>query len=350
MLTHLEFDAHDAKVNWDRILVHRDLLQAKLDRHVKLITAVCDYFCEVSQTLNTPTMIELKVLEETNKHSPPDGLTGLFNRRFFDEALEGEMNRAQRYDGIFSIIFFDLDHFKKLNDTYVHQAGDLTLKRVSEILILEKRTEDLACRYGEEELVPILPETQKINALVIAERIRQKVEDLKLEFDGKSFNVTLSGGVASFPADAKNTKSLLYVSDVALYQAKETGRNKISLHSTDKRHYIRVDFAKDVQVNKADQKSEQITVHGKNFSSSGLLLESSLLIEIGSQVKKELTDPSLGTPITIKAQVVRVEKFKGHYDIGVSFLEINDIAGNEIAQTLAKNLGISISQITKKNN
>ena len=102
----------------------------------------------------------------------------------------------------------------------------MTLKRVSQILILEKRTEDLACRYGEEELVPIPPETQKINALVIAERIRQKVEDLKLEFDGKSFNVTLSGGVASFPADAKNTKSLFYASNVALYQAKETGRNK----------------------------------------------------------------------------------------------------------------------------
>jgi diguanylate cyclase (GGDEF)-like protein len=96
----------------------------------------------------------------------------------------------------------------------------LTLKRVSQILILEKRTEDLACRYGGEELVLILPETQKINALVIAERIRQKVEDLKLEFHGKSFNFTLSDWVASFPADAKNTKSLLYAPNVALYQAK----------------------------------------------------------------------------------------------------------------------------------
>ncbi len=348
VLTHLEFDAHDAKVNWQRILAHRDLLQTKLDRQVKLITAVCDYFCEVSQTLTTPTMIELEVFEETRKHSHSDGLTGLFNRRFFDEALEGEINRVQRYDGSFSIIFFDLDHFKNLNDTYGHQAGDLTLKRVAEILILEKRTEDLACRYGGEELVLILPETQKINALVIAERIRQKVEDLDLVFDGKSFNVTISGGVASFPTDAKNTKSLLHASDVALYQAKESGRNRIFLHSTNKRHYIRIDFAKDVQIKKVDQESEQITVQGKNFSSSGLLLESPVLIEIGAQVKIELSDPSHDKPITIKAQVARVEKFDAHYDIGVSFLEINDTAGSEIAQTLAKNLGIPTSQINQK--
>ena len=84
-------------------------------------------------------------------------------------------------------------------------------------MILEKRTEDFACRYGEEELMLILPETQKINALVIAERIRQKVEDLELVFDRKSFNVTLSGWVASFPTEAKNTKSLLHASYAALY-------------------------------------------------------------------------------------------------------------------------------------
>lgn len=348
ILTHLEFDAHDAKVNWDRILAHRNLLETKLDRHVKLITAVCDYFCEISQTLQTPTMIELKVLEETKKHSRSDGLTGLFNRRFFDEALEGEMNRAQRYSGGFSLIFFDLDNFKSFNDTYGHQAGDLTLQEVAKILILEKRTEDLACRYGGEELVLILPETQKINALVIAERIRQTVEEMKLEFDGQSFSVTLSGGVASYPADAKDVKSLIHTADVALYQAKESGRNRIFLHAQDKRHYIRIDFAGDVQINKVDQESGQIKVQGKNFSSSGLLLESPVAMEIGTQVSVEITDPGLDKPIIVKAQVARVEKFDSHYDIGVSFLEINDTDGSEVALALANSLGIPINQITNK--
>ena len=123
-------------------------------------------------------------------------------------------------------------------------------------MILEKRTEDIACRYGGEELVLILPETQKINALVIAERIRQKLEEAELEFEGKSFRVTLSGGVVSYPLDAQDTKSLIHAADIAPYQAKERGKNRIYLHALDKRHYIRIDFAGEVQVNKVDQKSE----------------------------------------------------------------------------------------------
>ena len=127
-----------------------------------MITTICDYFSEVAINLHNPTMIELQVLEETRKVSRTDALTGLFNRRFFDESLEGEINRAIRYEGHFSLIFFDLDNFKILNDTQGHLAGDLTLKRVAEVMILEKRTEDIACRYGGEELVLVLPETQKI--------------------------------------------------------------------------------------------------------------------------------------------------------------------------------------------
>ena len=108
VLTHLEFSTQDAKLNWDNILKYQNLLESKLDRPVKLITAMCDYFSEVFKHLRTPTMIELQALEETKKISRTDGLTGLFNRRFFDEALEGEINRAQRYDGSFTLIFLIL--------------------------------------------------------------------------------------------------------------------------------------------------------------------------------------------------------------------------------------------------
>ena len=110
-----------------------------------------------------------------------------------------------------------------------------------------------------------------------------------------------------------------------------------------------MDFTKDVQVNKVDQESELITVQGKNFSNSGILIESPVPIEIGAQVKIEHTDQNLGKPVIIKAQVVRVEKFDSHYDIGVSFLDIKDIEGNEIAQALAKNLGIPTNSLKKDN-
>jgi diguanylate cyclase (GGDEF)-like protein len=349
VLTHLDFGTHDAKEKWDCILEHKNLLEEKLGRPVKLITALCDYFSEVSKSLKTPTVIELHTLEETRKVSRSDGLTGLFNRRFFDETLEGEINRAIRYDGNFSLIFFDLDNFKNLNDTLGHQAGDLTLKRVAEILMLDKRTEDLACRYGGEELVLILPETQKISALVIAERIRESVENLKLEFEGEEFSVTISGGIASYPVDAQDAKSLLHAADIALYQSKESGRNKVTLHTTDKRHYIRIDFSGEVKINKVDQKSDLLKVQGKNFSSSGLLFESPICLEIGTQVQIQIADQNVEKPIIVKAQVARIEQFDTHYDIGISFLEIKETGGSKIAQTLAKNLGIPSSQILEKN-
>jgi len=214
-------------------------------------------------------------------------------------------------------------------------------------MILEKRTEDIACRYGGEELVLILPETQKINALVIAERIRQKLEEAELEFERKSFRVTLSGGVVSYPLDAQDTKSLIHAADIALYQAKESGKNRIYLHEW---HYIRIDFAGKVQVKKVDQESEQIKVQGKNFSNSGLLFESPVSIEIGTQVQIQIADKSIGRPITVIAQVVRLEKFDSYYDIGVSFVEIDDTSGSEIAQTLANNLGIPVNSLSQKKN
>ena len=102
--------------------------------------------------------------------------------------------------------------------------------------------------------------------------------------------MTSSGGVASYPADAKDVKTLLNMADVALYQAKENGKNRIVLHNTDKRHYIRVDFAGDVQINKIDQEPSQVTAQGKNFSRSGLLLESPVPIDIGTRVKVKLAD------------------------------------------------------------
>ena len=220
------------KKKWKHIVEHKEKLETKLGHTISLITAVCYYFSDVKKNINTPAIIELKMLEETKKQSHSDGLTGLFNRRYFDEALQGEMNRVQRYNGCFSVFFIDLDKFKKLNDTYGHQAGDLTLKIVADILQAMKRTEDTACRYGGEELVLILPETEKKNALVIAERIRKKVEEAVIEFEGKTFNVTLSGGIASYPADGKGARELVHAADVALYQAKKSGRNRISSFMT----------------------------------------------------------------------------------------------------------------------
>ncbi len=349
VLTQLDFSPEDAKKNWQRIVEHKNLLEEKLGHTVSLMTAVCYFFSDVVKNISTPAIIELKILEETKKQSHSDGLTGLFNRRYFDDAMQGEMNRAQRYESSFSVFFIDLDNFKKLNDTYGHQAGDLTLKVVAKILQDMKRTEDTACRYGGEELVLILPETEKINALVIAERIRKKVEEQVLEFEGKTFGVTLSGGIASYPADGKEVRELVHAADVSLYQAKESGRNRIFIHDFEKRHYLRIDFAGEVQVKSVTQttRSNDLDVPAINVSSSGILFESPLALEIGEQVEILLSIKDHEKPITVNAQVARVERFESHFDIGVSFLEIDNPGESELAQTLAQNLGIPLDKINE---
>lgn len=346
VLTHLDFSPEDAKKNWLRIIENKKDLEGKLGHPVSLMTAVCYYFGDVEKNISAPAIIELEVLEKTKKQSFSDGLTGLFIRRYFDEAIQGEINRAQRYGSAFSVFFMDLDHFKKVNDAYGHQAGDLALKVVAKIIQNMKRIEDTACRYGGEEFILIFPETEKIDALVVAERIRKKVEEQVIEIEGAAFGVTLSGGIASYPVDGKEAHELVRAADIALFQAKKGGRNRIFIHDFEKRHYLRIDFDSEAQISATKNvKSKELDVQAKNVSSSGILFESPVAFEVGDQVQILLSIKDRGQLMTVKAQVVRVEKFDSHFDIGASFFEIGNPAGSELAKALAQNLGVPLDKI-----
>lgn len=156
-----------------------------------------------------------------------DGLTGLYNRRFFNEEIEREIARSYRHFLRMSLILLDVDHFKKYNDTNGHQAGDLVLKKVASVLRNETRVCDMECRYGGEEFALILPETNKTQALMIAEKLRKQIEETEFPHQNRqpSGNLTASLGVATFPDDAVNSKDLIDTADAGLYKAKEKGRN-----------------------------------------------------------------------------------------------------------------------------
>ncbi|MBX7152764.1 GGDEF domain-containing protein [bacterium] len=158
-----------------------------------------------------------------------DGLTGLYNRRFFNEELEREMQRSYRHFLRMSLILLDVDHFKKYNDTNGHQAGDEVLKKVASLLREHTRVCDLECRYGGEEFALILPETNKEQALVIAEKLRQTVESTHFDNQEKQplGNLTISMGVSTFPDDSIQIKELIDKADKGLYKAKELGRNVV---------------------------------------------------------------------------------------------------------------------------
>ena len=173
----------------------------------------------------------MEAVENLKELSTMDGLTKIANRRFFDEYSEKEWKRAQRDKKSFSVIMIDLDNFKLYNDTYGHQQGDSCLKKVASVIKgAMKRPADLAARYGGEEFVLVLPETDKEGACKLAENLRQAVEALKVEHKNNSYGkwVTVSLGVATEIVEPTNLfGDLLVKADKALYQAKDSGRNRM---------------------------------------------------------------------------------------------------------------------------
>lgn len=160
-----------------------------------------------------------------------DALTGIYNRRFFAETLEKQMSFAKRHKEPLSLLIADLDHFKKVNDTYGHTAGDHALQQVSIILKDSARESDTLCRYGGEEFAIIMPKTGISGALEKAEKIRQYAESARFDTiaPGKSLGITMSIGVASFPEHGTEYDTLVDAADCALYKAKRNGRNRVEM-------------------------------------------------------------------------------------------------------------------------
>jgi diguanylate cyclase (GGDEF)-like protein len=161
-----------------------------------------------------------------------DDLTKLFNRRYFFERFDQEMERAKRYQRSLSCVILDIDHFKLVNDTYGHLTGDKVLRDISQILKKNCRKSDLAGRYGGEELIIVLPETDSQGAMIIAERIREMIEQHQtVNGNGVIIQVTVSLGVASLTGAELLTidkyERIVQYADDALLQAKKAGRNRI---------------------------------------------------------------------------------------------------------------------------
>ncbi len=156
------------------------------------------------------------------KISTTDALTDLFNRRYLDKTLEQELQRARRYAHCLSILMFDVDHFKKFNDTHGHDQGDRVLQSLGQTMKDSVRTVDIPCRYGGEEFLIILPDTDYDGAMILAERLRENVETTLVD----GLQVTISIGVASYPLlDIVSHEKFIESADKALYQAKDSGRN-----------------------------------------------------------------------------------------------------------------------------
>jgi diguanylate cyclase (GGDEF)-like protein len=195
----------------------------------------------VDQLSLSLTNIDLR--ERLENMALRDGLTGLYNRRFLDEMLEHELAKLRRNSRPAALMLVDVDHFKRFNDTYGHQAGDEALRKVGAALLSAVRASDVVCRYGGEEFLVFLPECDAEEAASKAEALRIAIQAIQLRVGGEAIPpISASFGVAMFPAIGENRTELIQLADRALYRAKDAGRNRVMMaeaHSRPEAKYIR---------------------------------------------------------------------------------------------------------------
>ena len=174
-------------------------------------------------------VLEAKRLMETLRESTMrDPMTALHNRRFLEESVDMLIGQAARGKSGFAVMMLDLDHFKSVNDTYGHDAGDAVLKALAEVLAQSVRASDYVIRYGGEEFLILLQETTGEAAIAVAEKIRSAVAGLRVQTSGGILQKTISIGVSCYPDDSDSFWQVVKFADVALYHAKETGRNRVT--------------------------------------------------------------------------------------------------------------------------
>ncbi|MGV8059600.1 MAG: diguanylate cyclase [Smithellaceae bacterium] len=193
----------------------------------QLATTMADFFALA--------LVNIKLRETLKQQATRDPLTGLFNRRYMEETLNREISRAERQKTSLGIIMLDLDHFRRFNNAFGHEAGDLVLQKLGKFLKDNIRAEDIACRYGGEEFTLILPGASLEIAQKRAENIQNNIQNLQLDYNGKQLDtITFSLGIANFPDHGRTGEAVLQAADMAMYRAKRSGRKRIKLASNAK--------------------------------------------------------------------------------------------------------------------
>jgi len=315
-ITHLDLNPDEASREWQNIVDHRQEISKKIKRQISLQTAMCDYL-SISNRLHNPIFMEIPFFEDQIRSARHDPLTALYNRAHLDDSLAREAAMAERYNTEFSLLFVDLDHFKRINDLHGHPTGDIILKTIAATIVREIRKQDLAARYGGEEIVIILPRTGKETGLIMSERIRKKIAASAFTVNQQNIPVTISIGLATFPIDASSPTKLIENADQAMYRAKKAGRNMVVPFSWNKRRARRINFNKEVIIKDLNI-ARKIKTTGKNLSQTGILLSCDKKISVGSRF--EMIIPVPGEPLELPGSVVRSTQNNHEHEIGITFV------------------------------
>lgn len=303
-LTHLEFSEEEAEKVWFKVIANRDDISSRLGRNVGFRVALLDYFINQNRKITNPKIIEIHLYFETEKLVLVDELTGVFNRRYFNNALEREIKIAQRYNRLFSILIFDIDNFKSINDRFGHSKGDQVLQDLGKIFMEFSRQEDTICRYGGEEFVLILPETNGHNAYLAGEKIRQAFHEMSVEGE----KLSISGGVACFPRDAENYEKLIRVADENLYSAKSQGKNCIIYEKKSRRKESRFPFKLKLEYMKLNNGHTVVeNSYSRDISLGGISLFFTDRVQIGEHIRIRLLRGDQRVPLELDIVITWVE-------------------------------------------
>ncbi len=276
-LCDLSLSNEEAANYLDTVSQHQQQLSERLERPVDLRVALLDLWSQHDAPLKSAKLIEVEHYLRHLRLAYLDGLTGLYNRRYLEEFLNREITRSERHDLTFSVLFVDIDDFKKINDSMGHAFGDRVLKSISDELKESARREDLVARYGGEEFVLVMPQTDTVGASIFAERL---LETIRSRNGGVS--VTLSGGVATYPHHGTTVGELVDNADKSLYEAKLAGKNRIQICGSDQRQDPRYPCSFDVLYS-FDGTSYNAGVT-RDVSRSGLCFVTNRNIEVGKNL------------------------------------------------------------------
>jgi diguanylate cyclase (GGDEF)-like protein len=335
VLANLDFSVGEAESHWQGLLETWHAVSQGVGQPVDIRVACLHYFLEIDRKLKNPTIVEMKILREVKESAILDGLTHVYNYRYFRDRIEHEVKREERSALSVSLLMIDVDHFKVFNDCNGHLMGNVALQEMAALMKSVVRDTDVVTRYGGEEFAVILCGTIKGGALLVAEKIRKLVEETA--FEGEKTQpggiLTVSIGVATSPIDATDSQNLIAKADAALYKSKSEGKNRVTPYSDDRREFVRFDSRLIGEVRLMEPEGTPITT--ANVSQRGLLFTSETPCHVGGIVEILLTLPEEDENVVCTARVVRVIEKEQDYEVGVKIINIEGIDRHRFQKHLA---------------
>ena len=335
ILANLDFSLEESITHWQGLLETWEEVNQGVPQPIDIRVAVLHYFLEIDRKLNNPTIVEMKILREVKESAILDGLTHVYNYRYFRDRIEHEVRREERSALSVSLLMIDIDHFKVFNDCNGHLQGNVALQELAELMKSVVRETDVVTRYGGEEFAVILCGTKKGGALLVAEKIRKLVEETSFEGEGTQPGgiLTVSIGVATSPIDATDSQNLIAKADAALYRSKSEGKNRVTPYSDDRREFVRFDSRLIGEVRVMEPEGSPIET--ANISQRGLLFTSETPCLVGGVVEILLTVPPEDEEVVCTARVVRVIEKAKDYEVGVKIINIEGIDRHRFQRHLA---------------